>query len=285
MRKPIIFLIIFSIAVFMLVSCEKNSTESESVSQIILVWAYHDYDYWDYETDERVYIENTEAWGVVFADPLPGFDYLKLSNKISNSHEYWTGYIGFGEDARITSNFDPLEVEVKTSFGKVNGTISLPDTITDLSLSEYDTLQLGESFTISWSGNADFYSIYCEYEWIDDNDDWQYTDLDTIISGNSIIFPGIIFTHNGEISYIRVYQENGPLPKEGAVGNMAGDGSGFLYYENYSKSGRYTDDIVVGGGLYKVLGKNSLPRYSEKEIRERIHKNIEKKIGLPVISK
>lgn len=279
MKKSLIILTIFTI--FMLLGCEESSTESESESQIMFVYAYHSNSYWDNETDEEVEIENTQAWGVVFADPIPSFDYLKLGNEISNWHEYYPGYIAFGEDLRITNNFHPINVEVKTSAGTVKGNISLQDTIDSINLSTYESLDLGESFTISWTGsNADFYLVYCDYEWKDNNGTWHYTDLDTFVTGNSVTYPGTIFIHNGEIDYIRVYPYNGPLPKEGAIGNMTGDGSGFLYYERSSESGRYTEDIVVGTGFNKVLGKYSSPKYSIKEIRNRTIKNIKEKIGL-----
>lgn len=89
--------------------------------------------------------------------------FKRLSYRTTLYCEYYPRYVSFGsidgaEVVLITSNFDPVTVAVKTSLSKLTGTISLPDTITYLSLSEYDTLYLGESITISWSGsNADFF--------------------------------------------------------------------------------------------------------------------------------
>jgi len=275
----------------MLYSCEKNSTGSESESQIMFVYAYHENYYWDDVTDEEIDVKNTTAWGVVLGDPLPGFEYIKLGNTTfsgSNYCNYYPGYVSiedFGDegDLMITSNYDPLNVEVKTSLGKVSGTITIPDTLTSISVSD-DTLQLGEPFTISWSGgNADFYSVYCDYEWKDNNDNSHYTYLDTFVTGSSVTYPGTIFIHDGEIDWISIYPYNGPLPKEGVEGNMIGEGSGFLYYENEEQEDDYDYEVVIGMGLSKTLGKTSSLKYSRKEIRDRTIKKIEKIIGLPYI--
>jgi len=284
-KITIILALIVGIAFF---GCEEDPTGSNGdASQIMFVYAEHDNYYWDEQNDEEVYQENTTGWGVVFGDPLPEFTHLKLGETVFSGDEYssvYPGYIGIGigendeERAMITSNFNPLDVEVKTSLGTVNGTVSLPDTITAVTLSEYDTLQLGESFTVSWTGsNAEVYSVTIEYQWVDENDNWHYEWLDEFVTGNSIAYAGSIFSHNGEIGYIRVQPMNGPLPEEGAIGNMSGDGSGFLYYISdsiYYEGG----DIVVGSGMYGGMARTSSSKPNEQVIQERIREKIENKI-------
>ena len=177
----------------------------------------------------------------------------------------------------ITSNFTPLSVEVKTSLGTLNGSINLPDSIESLTLSEYSTLNLGQPFTITWTGsNANFYSVYCDYRWKDNNGNWQSADLNDFVSGNSITYPGSVFIHNGEISYIRVQPMNGPMPGVGAKGNMSGDGSGFLYY-NVERTRYEGENIVVGTGLGK-LAKKSNSHINEKEILEKMRTKLERNI-------
>ena len=288
MKKTIIIFLTLIVGIIFF-GCEGDDPTSSNgdASQIMFVYAEHDNYYWDEETDEQVFQENTTGWGVIFGDPLPEFTHLKLGESIFSGDVYseiYPGYIGigFGENdqaqAMITSNFTPLTVEVKTSLGTVNGTVSLPDTITTLTLSEYDTLQIGESFTVSWTGsNAEFYSVYCDYEWVDENGNWHWEDLKEFVTGNSITYAGSIFSHNGEIDYIRVQPMNGPLPEEGAVGNMSGDGSGFLYY---MADRIYYDDgvIIVGSGMYGGMAKTSLNKPGEQVIKERIRERIENKI-------
>ena len=147
-----------------------------------------------------------------------------------------------------------------------------------LTLSEYDNLQLGESFTVSWSGsNAEFYQVSLNYRWVDENDNSHYEYLGEFVSGNSITYPGSNFLHNGEISYISVQPINGPIPEEGTPGNMDGDGSGFLYYigEYLNYEG---DDIIVGSGTPAGMSKNPFNEIDEKVIRERLREEIQNRI-------
>ena len=286
--KQITTILLTLIVAFAFIGCEGDCpTDSNSNnSQIMFVYAEHDNSYWDEQNDEEVFQDNTTAGGVVFGNPLPEFTHLKLGETFFIGNEYseiFPGYVSFGnfnsdENIMITSNFTPLDVEVKTSLGVLNGTITLPDTITTLTLSEYDSLQIGESFTISWSGsNAEFYSVSCDYEWVDENDNWHYEDLDEFIVGNSITYDGSIFAHNGEINYIRVQPMNGPFPENGAIGNMNGEGSGFLYYE-VDRIYYEGADIIVGSGFYGRITNTSPNKPSEKAIQKRIRNQIESKI-------
>lgn len=286
MKRTLTILITLVVGILFF-GCEgDNSTNSDSVAQIMFVHAEHRNYYWDNQSDEEVFVENTMAWGVVFGDPIPEFNYFKLGETTFSGddyYEYYPGFVNFSpsyyadEPAMITSNFNPLSVEVKTSLGKLSGSISLPDTIISLELSEYDTLQIDESFTISWpESNAEFYSVYCDYEWRDENGNWHWEDLSDFVTGNSITYLGSIFLHNGEIDYIVVQPMNGPLPEAGAEGNMSGDGSGFLYYE--VEAIRHYEEIIVGTGMYGGMAKMSPDKPSDKEIQGRIRQEIEKRI-------
>jgi len=277
------------LSILLIVGCDELLDEAnDSASQIIFVHAEHAYSYNDYYINETVYEENTDVWGVVISDPMPEFTHLKLNETVFSGDDYsiiYPGHIGFGSfdndsTARITSNFTPLDVEVKTSQGKVNGTISLPDSIMTLGLSETSNLPLSTPFTISWAGSdADFYSVYFNYDYKDENDDWQYESFEEMTSDNSFTFPGSIFSYNGGIKYIRIQPINGSVPQEGAEGNMSGDGSGFLYYwaNTYNYEG---DDIIVGSGTNGNgrISNTSTFHPNEQELKQRIRKKIENRI-------
>lgn len=283
----ILLTLIVGVAFF---SCENDDPTSSDgeASQILFVHAVHDNYYWDEEGDSSIIAPNTNLFGVVFGDPLPTFEYYRaggITYSSSEYSEYLSGYIIFGEGIEnypppITSNYNPLTVEVKTSFGIITGTISTPDSISNMTISEEDTLALGEPLTISWSGsNADFYEISLSYEW-PENVNWGYKDLDTFVVSNSVTFPGSIFTHNGIIGHIRIQPINGPLPQAGTTGNMEGDGSGFLYYFDYSRGIRY-NGIIVGSGIdgsSSMLTKSSQEMPNERVVKEEIRKHIENKI-------
>ena len=269
------------LSIILVVGCD-SATESDT-QQIMCVYANHYNSYYDDEYNS-VYIENTQAYGLVLSDPLPGFTHIKLNETVFSGDDYSEisyGYTYFGNNdstIMITSNFTPLDVEVKTSQGTLNGIISLPDTIMTLGLSETGNLPLSAPFTISWAGsNADFYYVAFDYDYKDENDNWQYEYFEEMTSGNSFTFPGSIFSHNGEINWIRVQPINGTIPQEGAEGNMSGDGSGFLYY--WANTFRYEgDDIIVGSGTSGRISNTSTLHPSEQELKLRIRKKIENRI-------
>ena len=284
MKTKTITIILTLIVGITFFGCEGDDPTGSNVvdSQFMFVYANHNNYYWD-EYENQIFVDNTSAWCIIHGNPFPDLTYFKLGETKFSGDDYMDVYPGYlsvngnDNDLRITSNLNPLDVEVKTSLGTVNGTVSLPDTITALTLSEYDTLQLGESFTISWSGsNADFYAVSFEYEWRDANGNWHYEYLDEFVTGNSITYAGSIFSHNGEIDYIRVQPMNGPLPEEGIAGNMSGDGSGFLYY---MVDGVYEySEITVGSGMYGGMARTSSNKLNEQVIQERIRERIENKI-------
>lgn len=283
MKRTLIFftLLFLGLSLF---SCSNSTDPDVIVSQVLFFYAYHNDFYWDTHIDDVVYVENTTGRGVVFADPTPSFEYYKMGTSTYSGDdffEYYPGYLSFGDfsdyvDARLISNFNPLNIEVKTSLGKLSGSIALPDTIVSLTLSEYDTLELGQSFTISWSGsNADFYAVYGFYEWIDNDGSRHYEDLNDFVVGNSITYPGSVFLHNGEIRYIRVQPMNGPMPGAGSEGNMSGDGSDFLYYQVKQKAYDESDIIVGTGYGFNNLAKTASSSRSEQQIELKIREKLE----------
>jgi len=232
-----------------------QSTESQRV----IVWASFDKDEWDDDLDMDVYMPHVEGWGVIGASPLPVFEYYQFNDDTYTDCFYESpGAVFFGEDREIICEGEvtALTVEVKTSLGKVSGSIQRPNALTSVSTTPASQLSLYQSLTVSWTGgaNADFYEISAEYEWYDNDDNYCWMDLDTLINGeitgNFVTFPGSLFSHDGEIEINGIVPVNGPLPKAGAAANMFGNGTGFLYYINDT----YDDediDIEVGNGLYK----------------------------------
>jgi len=245
---------------------------------LTVVWAYHGY-------DERLAPESrdegTWVYGEVHADPMPTQLSVTVNDDEFSGPSYWSyqqGYIYFGswEDAIVIySGFDPLEVAVRTSAGTIAGTVSLPDEITHLELSEAETLELGESLTVSWPvQDADFYYFGLDYEW----GDWEYAYVETVISGNSVTIDGSFFHSDGIIWSIWVQPTSGPMPRPGAIGNMSGYGSGYLYYSSYGYW--MGDEIQVGDGLEWRGGG---PRARSLEVRKmKAQRTILRTLGVPV---
>ncbi len=237
----------------------------DSVSQVTFTYADLNY----YFQGECI-----EAWGVITSNPFPEFIHLKLNETLfrgKNYYEIYPGYLSFGlQNARIFTDLTPLYVEVKTSFGQVNGRIALPDQINILTL--VDALPLGEPLIISWDGsNADFYYAQCEYEW-SENNSYGNVSLGTFVEGNSVTFSDSIFIYNGVIYNIIVQPINGPLPEAGAIGNMSGVGSGFLYC--MTSPSYYYEYIIVGAGALSMRRSSSFDK-NERVVHERISERIE----------
>jgi len=274
------------LSIILIIGCDKEA--NDSATQNLWIDAYHDNSYYNDYTNETVYEENTSANCILQGNPIPEFNYIKLNETNFIGDDYATirpGYLCIGcywpnsdSTVMIQSNFTPLNVEIQTSYGQSNGIISLPDTIMTLGLSETSNLPLSTPFTISWAGsNADFYYVSFDYKYNDENDDWHWDGFEEMTVNNSFTFPGSIFSYNGEIVYIRVQPINGPIPKEGAEGNMSGDGSGFLYYwaNTFDYEG---DDIIVGSGYSGRISNTSTLHPNEQELKQRIRKKIENRI-------
>ena len=285
MGKLQTFIMIVTLLFFFSFNCD-NATDGDNVidtvSQISFIYAVYSNASLRTPKQEINYLESTYAYGVIFANPIPGFEYIKLGDisfSGSQYYKYYPGYLMFGmvdggEEIVITSNLNPLNTELKTSLGTLNGTISLPDSVENLTLNVVDTLPLNQPLTISWNnGSADFYEIFFDYSW-NDSMIYDYVYVDTFITDNSITFPGSLFSHNGNIYFISVTSINGPPPGAGVEGNMTGDGSGFLYYINSSESA-YFNDIVVGTGS---SGRKERQPLTKADKRDRFRGKIESAI-------
>lgn len=277
----LVLVVLVSAAVCLsLCSCgdSENPCECSGEGTVTVVWAYHSGD-WRVTHESRD--EQTWVNGVVLADALPTLHSVVLNDEEFSGSSYWSyfpGYISFGawdHPIVIYSGFDQIDVAVHMSVGTAAGTVSLPDEITDLEFSESESLDLYEALTVSWpEQDADFYYFSLDYEW----GDFEYADVETFVSGNSVTIDGSFFSHDGIIWSVWVQPNNGPLPRLGATGNMSGYGSGYLYY---SSEPYWADaSIQVGDGL-EWRGRGPISR-SPEACRMKPQKRIRRMLGLPV---
>jgi hypothetical protein len=180
---------------------------------------------------------------------------------VFNDAEHWFydfGYIYFySSGCQTASYFDQFVIEVNTSFGSIGGKVSLPDTIVSYSLNCGDTIELGESITISWSGSeADFYYFISDYTYINDSGyNRDYTD--SFVNAQSITFDSGFFAYDGQFVIRVIDPINGPVPRPGAVANMSGGGTGFLYCANKLKT--VSDTVVIGDGFRPPYKSGMVP--------------------------
>jgi hypothetical protein len=174
-----------------------------------------------------------------------------VNNTVFSQNElYWyedyPGHCTFSASLYDTL-YNPLTIEVTTSLGEVQGSVALPDTITSFDVSPGSPV-VGEAITLSWSGGQwDFVHLSGAYSYFEQYQ-YYYVVLDTFVSGNSITYPDSMFLYPGTVWIYDILTYNGPYPEVDSLGNMTGDGSGFLYYINNSMFNWVYRDIPVGGG-------------------------------------
>lgn len=248
--------------------------DSSNYSQTVVVQACHSKEYYiEYNgSGNWVYRDNTSINGFILGNPLPKFEYLKMGNKtFTDCIRTVLGYISFSpyikDSLCITSNYDPLNIEVKTNNGIIVGNLELPDTISSFQISAIDNINIGESITLSWEcDRADFYYLNAGY-YYSDGDNTFNVDLDTFIIEKSITFSGDIFNKNGRFDVTIPSSYTGVYPEPGAVLNMAGVGIGFMYYENRNFKWDYFR-IDIGTGLPKSTDNNysiTIDKFEKKQ--------------------
>jgi hypothetical protein len=289
MKKVIIIFFGLSVIFTGLWSCGKVQDDN---SQAAMVFVKHYYSGRTAPTWERVYKQNIYVSGDITGNPLPKINYLQIADKKFSDSQYFSieqGGVRFETtnniwiDSISEPKFSPLTIKINTSYGEIEGSITVPDSIISLAIDAADTIPLNTSITISWTGsNADYFLVDYYHNWLEYYGEEDFGMLgyyrDTIVKGNSVTLEGSRFSKDGDISNIEVCPINGPFPEAGAKANMEGDGYGYLFLENKAKStdktiaiGKGIDySIFEGYGLKSTFAKSNPTTVSEK-IKKRLH--------------
>jgi len=240
MRIPVFFLVAMSM-VGLMVGCGSDSdsvTGGQNTSLVTVLWVY-------YNNDTSV-----SAEGFITANPMPGFNYIKLGDSTFTGKDYYYidfGYLYFGT-ANAYGATDPVTAEISSTAGKTSGTLPFPGYINNVTVSA-DTIATGGSVTVSWTSNADnvYIDTYCQYYDLQNN--YHYVSMDTIVSGQSCTFDLSFVTQNGRFKVASVSSFNGPKPEAGAAANMSGSGAGFMVYMGPNN---YVNKSVIIGSGYPI---------------------------------
>ena len=218
---PICFLMLFA------VSCSKNSTEPEIIGepdQLVLI---------NIQPINLQSIENGKATirsvlsidGSVVADTLPSIESVTVNDStFLIESDFALGAITFSMiyDEEVSS-IENIDIEVKTSIGTLSGSIANPDTISNIAFNPALPIQPNQQLTVTWDkGNVQYYrfTLFSRRSY-----------LNEIVTTNKITIPASQFQSNGTYQ-LAICGVNGPVPQEGAEGNMGGVGAGFLYFTN-----------------------------------------------------
>lgn len=161
--------------------------------------------------------------GELTADTIPTIEYIKINDSTYQCQPVVNlGYVTFSLKIGEGSISD-IDVEVKTSIGSVQGSISAPDNITEVALVPDTDLVVNQSAKIQWKkSKADYYRYIIDTPGRNDN----YG----ILTTNEISMNQFIRTEGAYQFFISAI--NGPLAEENATANMHGEGFGFLYFES-----------------------------------------------------
>jgi hypothetical protein len=260
--KPITIKLLTGAVLFILCcsGCNENQDNEYSPSLAASMIVEHRHTGRRAPTWERITIPNVYVYGDITGNPLPAINSIQVAGKqYGNAASFYDdqGIMHFSPDESVwldevaEPGFSPLSVHLETSLGTLSGSIYIPDTVKTLQINASDTISLGTSFTISWTGsNADYYFVAYYHEWMEVEDDAWFMlgySRDTVVTGNDVTFGASLTAKDGEISEIRVYPVNGPFPVPGAQPNMTGVGYGYLFAENQPV--RATRTVVFGDGI------------------------------------
>lgn len=275
------------LSLLLFAACSQSTKPDEGSGQQIFIYAYSNDFYWDSSSNSVVEVRNVSAGGVIYGDPLPQFEYYALNNNRFMQEDLYfvyPGYISFGDfvsanAGRVTSGYDPLTVEVKTSAGGLSGQLSPPPDITLFGSLNGDTLKSGENLSFFWSGSdADFYYLKFNYFWADSLNFVHARAFEEFVDVTSFTLADSVFKYDGQISNISLQPMNGPYPQKGARGNMTGTGNGFFYYQG-RMAGYGGTALVVGRGLPSTTPAGGILN-RDSDVLMAIQKRI---IGRPIL--
>ena len=151
----------------------------------------------------------------------------------------WNGYV-YKEFKNLEDYFiQPItsgNFKLHTDLGSLEGEINIPDSIGNLkfiringnqidSIAIGDTINYGEKLKVEFADVADFFRI--EYAVHPDSglSDFYYDQIED----NFLLLDTNKLNVNGTIQMRIIESVNGPFPEAGNIGNMVGQGSGYLY--------------------------------------------------------
>lgn len=229
MKKIIVSLILFS---FLFIKCsDKNSNNPVEYIDSQLVYVVMSSDFNTESVNGLIY---TFIQGKLYSNRLPKLFYLDagkarftLGQNLDRTYENGViNFSGYYADVVFQGDF-----EVNTSEGSITGQVNPPFITEKLKTTLTDSLVKGEPLTVSWEGSkADFYIISCYYITNRQSHDIMEsitTEKNITISSEQL---DPVFVENDCTLRIYVSAVNGPFPEIGAAANLAGEGSGFLYY-------------------------------------------------------
>jgi hypothetical protein len=167
----------------------------------------------------------------------------------------------------FTSYIGNFNLEISSSVGNGTGLITFPEPAAITSHKNNDTINSKQPLVIVWTGNAMYYWLQIDFYSTSNN----RLSLDTIAMENKfeLIPSHYADTYGLESMGISVIGCNGPDLTPGAIGNMHGDGQGFLYAANLSNVSKRSISLqcIGSAGLSENTANKNFANSAEKKER------------------
>ena len=223
----------------LLISCNKysNTLEVNENKLLAKVSIVSNPSYFDADSNKLIEIETLAFNGELISENITSINFILAGNDTIPFEDSYSidrknyGVIYFDSPSNLYIKPEsPINFIINTKIGVIEGNVVLPDSIYNVHYSKIDTVAEDDSIEITFNGNAQYYiSNYALFYQLSDSNNF-YNDFGEIISKT----PKFKLTNkefsrlgNLQIGFIEMY--NGPYLEEGSKGNMAGDGSGYLY--------------------------------------------------------
>ena len=281
MYKMMINFSIISIMLLIFLGCSEHSDTSPPLTIDQIVIEVIDQIGFDFKQSDDYYIQ-----GRVVGEPVPDFNYMKINTnlyEIEDNYSYYLGCLFFkltNEQLNTLEMTDTVTMEVSTSLGSVTGVISKPSQLDSVMINDTSSdynyqIENDQDIILTWTYGdikPDFVHILYWYDWFDEITQEYVGDfvLRTIPNTeNSIkLFDADETNMNGEI-YVNFSSYNGPVLESNTLGNMTGEGSGYLYRRLITDAGIF--GIQVGAGLKnKAMTEDELIEIGHQEFKKYI---------------
>ncbi|OGK04332.1 MAG: hypothetical protein A2487_02175 [Candidatus Raymondbacteria bacterium RifOxyC12_full_50_8] len=171
---------------------------------------------------------------------------------------YGTPFIGEFKNIPITG---AKTISLNTEKGNASASIIIPPRATLKTPVSGDTLAK-DSILVTWNDSVDFVMLTV---WAN-GPGYRYEDVfnDTILTGNSFKIPADRIKDSVYSIQISIDGYNGPLPVPGSIGNINGEGNGFVWATN--TTGNSADvEVFIKGGVQSMqaLSKKVMNRKRE----------------------
>lgn len=238
--KTKIFLLIILLIAF--ISCDEKSTivEVEKNKLFVKVIVTTHPSYFDIDSNRVIYKTTMNFEGEIIGESITSIKSILIGNISIPFEDSYSidrknyGVINFNKPPEtFIEPFNTDKFIIKTGIGELEGIINMPDSVLNISYNHnlLDTLKLNDSLVISFEGNANYFVLkYWITYAIPPDTNLIYHDPGEIISkSNKLIISSSMINKSGILAINAIESFNGPYLEEGSIGNMSGDGTGFLY--------------------------------------------------------